>query len=53
MEADGHDSVCVVECLFDAVAVVHIDVQVQDSGVDSQQLQDAEDDVVDVAKATG
>lgn len=53
VEADSHDSVCVVEGLFDAVAVVHIDVQVQNPAVDPQQLQDAEHDVIYVAKTAG
>ena len=45
-----HDG-CTGTDLLDAVAVVDVDVYVQDTRVVLEQLQDGQDDVVDVAKA--
>lgn len=53
MEADSHDSVGVVEGFFDSVSMVDVNIEVQHAWVDLQQLQDAEDYVVDVAETTG
>ena len=53
MEGEGHHSVCGPEGLLDAVAVVHVDVDVQHAGVVAQELQDGEHDIVDVAEAGG
>lgn len=53
MEGAGHDAVGGVEGFFDAVAVVAVDVNVEDAGVGAEELEDAEDDVVDVAEAGG
>ncbi len=50
VEGHGHNAVGGEEGLFDAVAVVHVDVHVQDALVHFEQLEDGEDDVVDVAK---
>ncbi|CAD6909970.1 unnamed protein product, partial [Tilletia laevis] len=36
--------------LLDPVAVVDVDVYVEDAGVDAEELEDAEDDVIDVAE---
>ncbi|GIX63441.1 thioredoxin, putative [Babesia caballi] len=51
VEADGHDAVRDVKGLLDAVAVVHVDVNVHDARVVLEQLQDAQHDVVEVAEA--
>ena len=48
---ESHDAVGAVEGLLDAVAVVHVDVDVQDARVDLEQLEDGQHDVVDVAEA--
>lgn len=53
VEGEGHDAVGGPEGLLDAVAVVDVDVDVQDARVVAQELQDGEDDVVDVAEARG
>ena len=53
VEGDRHDSVCEVECLLHSVAVVDVDVDVQHSGVNLEELQDCDDDVVDEAEAGG
>ena len=53
MERDCHDAVGGVESFFDAVAVVDVNVDVEDTLVVLEELQDAEDNVVDVAKARG
>lgn len=53
METDSHDSVGVVEGFFDSVSMVDVNIEVQHAWVDLQQLQDAEDYVVDVAETTG
>ncbi len=51
VERDGHDAVGGEEGLLDAVAVMHVNVDVQHARVDAQQLQDGEHNVVDVAEA--
>ena len=53
VEADGHDAVGGVEGLLDAVAVVDVDVDVEDALVLLEELEDGEDAVVDVAEAGG
>ena len=50
VEADGHDAVRQVKGLLHAVAVMHVNVQVQDPGVILEELQDGQHEVVDVAK---
>lgn len=50
MEANCHDSVGMVEGFFDSVSVMDVDVEVKHAWVDLQQLQDAEDYIVDVAE---
>ena len=53
VEGEGHDAVGGPESLLDAVAVVHVDVDVQHARVVAEELQDGEHDVVDVAEAGG
>ena len=50
VEGQGHDSIGRPECLFDAVAVMDVDVDVENSWVDPEQLENGQHDVVDVAK---
>ena len=50
MERHGHDPVGRVEGLLDSVAVVDVDVDVEDASVKFQQLQNAQHDVVHVAE---
>ena len=51
VEREGHDAVGGPEGLLDAVAVVDVDVDVEDARVVAEELQDGEYDVVDVAEA--
>ncbi|KAJ6264428.1 Chromatin modification-related protein png1 [Drechslerella dactyloides] len=51
VEGEGHDAVGGPEGLFDAVAVVDVDVDVEDARVVAEQLEDGQDDVIDVAEA--
>jgi hypothetical protein len=51
VERDGHDAVGRVEGLFDAVAVVHINVNVENALVEAEQLDDAENDVWKVSRS--
>ena len=53
VQTESHDAVGAVEGLLDAVAVVDVDVDVQDAGVDLEQLEDGQDNVIDVAEAGG
>lgn len=46
----GHDAIGRVERLLDAVAVVDVNVNVQDALVVLEQLEDGQDDVVGVAE---
>jgi len=45
VERDGHDAICGVEGLLDAVAVVDVDVDVEDSLVESQEFENAQHNV--------
>lgn len=47
----GHDSIGGVEGFFDAVTMVAVNIDVQDARVRSEELEDTEDDIIDVAKA--
>lgn len=40
METDSHHSVCQVEGLLNAIAVMHININIQHSSVNFKQLQD-------------
>ena len=51
MEGEGHDAVRRPEGLFDTIAMMNVDVYVEDSGMVKEELKDSEDDVVDVAEA--
>ena len=51
MEGDCHDSVCREECLFDTIAVMAVNIDVEDSLVCLEQLKDAKDAVIDIAEA--
>ena len=51
VEGEGHDAVGGPEGLLDAVAMVDVDVDVEDARVVQEELQDGEDDVVNVAEA--
>lgn len=45
VERGGHDAVGGVKGLFDAVAVVDVDVDVEDAGVVAEELEDGKDNV--------
>ena len=53
MEADSHDSVGVIKCFLNSISMVNINVEVKHSGVDLQQFQDAQNDIIDIAKPAG
>lgn len=52
VEANCHHPVGVVEGLLDPISMVHINIEIEHSRVELEELEDAEDDVVDVAEAT-
>lgn len=45
VEGDGHDTIGSVESLLDAITVMDVNVNVEDSLLESQELDDAENDV--------
>lgn len=45
METNGHDPVGGIECFLYPITVMNVDIDIEDSLVVSQQLQDAQDDV--------
>lgn len=45
VERDRHDAVRGVESFFDTVTVVNIDIYVEDALLESEQLEDTEDDI--------
>lgn len=51
VEGGCHDTVGGPEGLFDAVAVMNVDVDVEDARVVAEELQNGEDDIIDVAEA--
>ena len=53
VKGDGHDSVSQVEGLLYAISMVDVNVDVQDTWMILEQLEDGDDDVVDVAESTG
>ena len=50
VEAASHNPIRRVERLLNTVTVVAIDVDIQDTRISSQKLQDTEDNVIDVAE---
>ena len=53
MQAKGHDPISCVKSFLDTIAVMYVDVNVQNSRVLFQQFEDCQHNVVDVAKACG
>ena len=51
MEGKGHDSIGRPEGLFDAIAVVDVNIDVEDTRVVQEELEDREDDVIYVAES--
>jgi hypothetical protein len=45
MKGNGHDAVGGIECLFYAIAVVHINVNVEDALVEAEKFDDSEDNI--------
>lgn len=50
VERNGHHTVRDVECFFDSISVVDVNINVQHTRVVLEQLQDTKHDVVHVAK---
>ena len=42
MKTSSHHAIRRVECLFDAVPMMHVHVYIQDAGVDAEEFEDAE-----------
>ncbi len=51
VERASHHSVCQIECLFNTVPMVNVDVNIKHSLVSFKQLQNGQHTVVDVAKS--
>lgn len=52
MKRAGHDSVCGIESFFNAVPMVNVNVDIEDSRVEPQQLYDTQDNIIDIAETT-
>lgn len=50
METNSHDPIGMIKCFLNTVTVMHIDIQVEHSGMNFEHLENADDDVIDVAK---
>jgi hypothetical protein len=50
VEADCHDAVCGIERFFDTVAVMYVNIDVQDAIVIAEQLEYPQDDIFVVCK---
>lgn len=53
VETGCEDSVCAVERLLYAVAMMNVDVDVKNAQVALEQLQNRKDDIIDVAESGG
>ena len=51
VETDSHDTVGGIESFFNTVSVVTVDIDVQNSREGAEEFENAENNVVDVAKA--
>jgi hypothetical protein len=45
VEGDGHDAIGRVKGFFHTIAVVDVDIDVEDAFVEAQEFEDTEDDV--------
>jgi hypothetical protein len=50
VERARHDSVSEVECLFDSITMVDVDVDVEHSLESLEQLQNGQHAIIDIAK---
>jgi hypothetical protein len=50
VKAAGHDAVGSVESFFDAIAVVAVYINVKHARESPEELEDAEDNIIDVAE---
>ena len=50
MEGNGHYSVRQVEGFLHTVSMMHIDIDVDDSGIDEKKLQNCQNDVIHITK---
>lgn len=53
MERHRHHPICGKKCLLNTISMVDIDVYIQYTPVNLEELKDAQNDVIDVAKARG
>ncbi|KAH3670936.1 hypothetical protein OGAPHI_000647 [Ogataea philodendri] len=53
VERAGHHTICGIEGLFDTVTMVHIGIDVQDTWMVSQKLDDSQNNVIDITKPRG
>jgi hypothetical protein len=47
VERDGHDSVCGVESFLYTIAMMNVDVNVEDTGLETEEFDYAENDVLE------
>lgn len=45
VETTRHDSISSIEGLFDSISMMHVDIDVEDSGVVSEQFENTEDNI--------
>jgi len=50
MKTDSHYTIGVVKCLFDAISMVYVNIEVKYTRVHSQKFQNADYNVVDVTE---
>jgi len=50
MKGHGHAAIRQIEGFLDAIAMVHVDIEVKHTGVDIEQLYDRQHDVVHIAE---
>lgn len=52
MEADSEYSICVIECLLHSIPMMNVNIQIQDSRVNFQQLKNAQNNIIHITKST-
>mmetsp|Transcript_5431 Transcript_5431/g.7907 ORF Transcript_5431/g.7907 Transcript_5431/m.7907 type:complete len:239 (+) Transcript_5431:439-1155(+) len=51
VKREGHDSICAVECLFDTIAVMNVNIDIEHACVNLEKFEYGEHDIIDVTKA--
>lgn len=51
MKTNSHHSVAQIECLFDSIAMVDVNVEVEHARIDLEELKDGQDDIIYITES--